>query len=428
MTNLIPANEYCLSIFDGTHDTPKPVTEGKLLITSKHISGGSLDTSSAYLISEKDYLSIQKRSAVSQWDILFSMIGSVGEVYLERNANIPYAIKNMGVFSCKSEREARWLYYYLISPAAKTHIQRYLNGAVQKFLPLGALRNFPVPPYDETKESPVKVLSTIDAKIDCNKRIIAELESMTKMLHDYWFVQFDFPDANGKPYKTSGGGMEFNDVLKCNVPEGWEVHSLSKWIANSKTGDWGKDGPEGNYLLRVACLRGTDLNGLNGVGVINAPTRYILNKNTSKLLSPYEFVIEISGGSPTQSTGRIASIIPETLTRFSDPIICSNFCKAISLDDNSYYFNFVQQWNSAYENGVLFGWEGKTSGIKNLLFDAFTSKYFVPTPPKYLAEKFFNIALPIESKKQLLGQENDSLAALRDCLLPLVMNGQVTVS
>ena len=428
MTNLIPANEYCQSIFDGTHDTPKPVTEGKLLITSKHISGGSLDSSSAYLISEKDYLSIQKRSAVSQWDILFSMIGSVGEVYLEKNPNIPYAIKNMGVFSCKSESEARWLYYYLISPAAKTHIQRYLNGAVQKFLPLGALRNFPVPPYDEAKEPLVKVLSTIDEKIDCNNRLNAELELMAKMLFDYWFVQFDFPDENQKPYKSSGGAMVYSDDLKREVPLGWDVKPLASWIAKDKTGDWGKETPEAKHIFRVSCIRGTDLNGLNGAGAVAAPTRYILEKNNSKLLSPFDFVIEISGGSPTQSTGRMANIIPETLRRFSNPLICSNFCKAISLHDKDYYFNFSFQWKSAYENGVLFGWEGKTSGIKNLLFDAFTQKYFVPTPPKYLARIFFDFVAPIESKKQLLCQENDLLESTRDWLLPMLMNGQVTAT
>src|SRR5690606_3086286 len=130
-----------------------------------------LDVLTAYMISEIEYASIQKRSAVSQWDILFSMIGSVGEVYLEKNEEVPYAIKNMGVFSCNNEYKAKWLYYYLRSPAAQSHIKRYLNGAVQKFLPLGALRDFPVIPFKDEKKNLVKVLEALDAKIDCNNRI-----------------------------------------------------------------------------------------------------------------------------------------------------------------------------------------------------------------------------------------------------------------
>jgi type I restriction enzyme S subunit len=69
------------------------------------------------------------------------------------------------------------------------------------------------------------VLCALDAKIDCNNRINAELEAMAKALYDYWFVQFDFPDAHGKPYKSSGGKMLYNATLKREIPEGWSGNS-----------------------------------------------------------------------------------------------------------------------------------------------------------------------------------------------------------
>lgn len=78
MSELIPASEYCSSVFDGTHATPKSSVNGAPLVTSKNILGRTLDLSSTYNISQKDYDGIQKRSAVSKWDILFSIIGSVG--------------------------------------------------------------------------------------------------------------------------------------------------------------------------------------------------------------------------------------------------------------------------------------------------------------------------------------------------------------
>ena len=319
-------------------------------------------------------------------------------------------------------------YCYYLLKSLKLNEQQV--GSSQPLLTQGILNNIQVKIEFDSKRQILlaNALSTLDAKIDCNNRLNAELELMAKMLYDYWFVQFDFPDENQKPYKSSGGAMVYSDDLKREVPLGWDVKPLASWIAKDKTGDWGKETPEAKHIFRVSCIRGTDLNGLNGAGAVAAPTRYILEKNNSKLLSPFDFVIEISGGSPTQSTGRMANIIPETLRRFSNPLICSNFCKAISLHDKDYYFNFSFQWKSAYENGVLFGWEGKTSGIKNLLFDAFTQKYFVPTPPKYLARIFFDFVAPIESKKQLLCQENDLLESTRDWLLPMLMNGQVTVS
>lgn len=427
MDRTISARSYCDSVFDGTHDTPKPVKEGMPLVTSKHIKGRKLDLSDTYYISHDDYLAIQKRSKVSQWDILFSMIGSVGEVYLEKDSNIPYAIKNIGVFSCKDEYKAKWLYYYLQSPAAKTHIKRYLAGAVQKFLSLGALRDFPVLPYNTASQSIIDVLFSVDQKIDINNRINSELEAMAKKLYDYWFVQFDFPDENGKPYKSSGGKMEYNPTLKRYIPAGWEVSTLSCLIGHDKTGDWGKDAPEGNYTLQVSCIRGADINGINGLGDTNPPTRLILEKNSYKILSPYEMVVEISGGSPTQSTGRLAFVTESTLKRFDNPLICSNFCKVFSLKQNVLFYWFIYSWNSIYENGTLFDWEGKTSGIKNLLFDSFVKNHSISVPPQYLAKDFSDCLDRLQEKKQFNLQENQQLTQLRDWLLPMLMNGQVKI-
>lgn len=121
----------------------------------------------------------------------------------------------------------------------------------------------------------------------------------------------------------------------------------------------------------------------------------------------------------------LAYILDSTLDRFSKPLICSNFCKAISLNDNTYFFNFAYEWFRIYDNNIFFGWEGKTSGIKNLLFDNFVDNHFVPKPPKDLASRFYEFTLPLQTKKQILLKENDNLVALRDWLLPMLMNGQI---
>ena len=232
MTNIvtITANDYCHSVFDGTHATPKPCPNGYKLVTSKNITSDGINISDAYFISEQDYFEINKRSKVCQWDILFSMIGTVGNLYLEENSNIDYAIKNIGMFSCQDEFKAKWLFYYLQSPMAKNHIKRFLNSAVQKFLSLEQLRNFPILPFEKDKIPIVEILSALDKKIALNKQINARLEEMAKTLYDYWFVQFDFPDANGKPYKSSGGEMVFDETLKREIPKGWEVKSLGDWV------------------------------------------------------------------------------------------------------------------------------------------------------------------------------------------------------
>ena len=282
-------------------------------------------------------------------------------------------------------------------------------------------------PHEKERQAVYLLLNKIDQKIELNNRINAELEAMAKTLYDYWFVQFDFPNEDGKPYKSSGGKMVYNNILKREIPEGWEIGTISEFIASSKGGDWGKETIEGKYTMPVICVRGADINGLNGSGQIEAPKRYILDKNKEKFLLPYDLVIEISGGSPTQSTGRLLLITDEMLSRFDEPLICSNFCKAISLVNHQYAYNFKYMWDSIYDSGVLFGWEGKTSGIKNLLFESFVSKYIICMPAVELVNKFFSLAEDIHKKKQNNLKENEKIIQLRDFLLPMLMNGQVTV-
>lgn len=254
-------------------------------------------------------------------------------------------------------------------------------------------------PSKNNQDKVANFLTVLDKKIELNNKINAELEAMAKLIYDYWFVQFDFPNANGKPYKSSGGKMVYNEDLKREIPEGWVMNSLSDWIESDKTGDWGKETEQGNYTLQVDCVRGADINGLNGMGKVKTPNRFILQKNKYKLLRPFDLVVEISGGSPVQSTGRIAYFITETFKRFNYPLICSNFCKAISLVNNNYFYNFIYQWKAIYDNGILFGWEGKTSGIKNLLFDSFVNKHNVCLPPENIAKEFFSLVETLEKKK-----------------------------
>src|SRR4030067_59079 len=123
----IPASEFCASVRDGTHDSPKPVEQGKRLITSRHITGGRLELSDAYLISDEDFEAINKRSKVGRWDVLISMIGTVGEPCLIKEEP-DFAIKNVGLFKTKSETDGKWLYYYLRSSEAQPSIREQSRG------------------------------------------------------------------------------------------------------------------------------------------------------------------------------------------------------------------------------------------------------------------------------------------------------------
>lgn len=348
--------------------------------------------------------------------------GSVSILKKEMTTN--QACCNLIIDETKAYYE--YVYYYL-----KTQYNqlRALSSGVRKNLNSNDIKQFEILLSDSIEEQKqiVQVLSNLDSKIELNKRINRELEQMAKLLYDYWFVQFDFPNEQGKPYKSSGGKMVYSKELKREIPEGWEVANLASWILKDKSGDWGKETKQGNYTEQVSCIRGADLNGLKGQGAIKSPTRYTLKKNVHKQLESHDLIVEISGGSPTQSTGRLAYLIDETLERFQNPLICSNFCKAVTLKEEKQLYYFAQTWQMLYDNDALFCWEGKTSGIKNLLFDGFVNSYNVPVPNNELVEKFNKTAHSVEVKKQANLKEIQHLTQLRDWLLPMLMNGQITV-
>jgi type I restriction enzyme S subunit len=326
------------------------------------------------------------------------------------------------------ENESSELFMHYVFTYIKKSIQNSASGSIQDNINIDYLTKLKFKiPEKKYQDKIVDILFFLDSKIELNNKINKELESMAKTLYDYWFVQFDFPNENGKPYKSSGGKMVYNKELKRKIPEGWEVKTISQLIGNNKGGDWGKEQEEGNYTQKVSCIRGADLNGLNGLGELNPPERFILDKNSNKILESHDLIVEISGGSPTQSTGRLSFVIDETITRFENPLICSNFCKSFSLENKKYLYYFIYMWNNLYDNSVLFGWEGKTSGIKNLLFDSFSQKYFIVLPNESINQKFYEKMDSLHKMKQKNLKENQELANLRDWLLPMLMNRQVRV-
>ena len=171
--NIIKAYDYCYNVTDGTHDSPKQTEFGKYLITSKHIKDNRIDFESAYKISEDDYNKIITRSKVDQWDIIISMIGAYcGFCCIESSKQTDYAIKNVGLLKVGNEVKCKWLYYYLTSPHGKQQLSKLRSGSSQPYISLGALRNLDIPvPNENTMIDIVSVLSSLDSKIELNRRI-----------------------------------------------------------------------------------------------------------------------------------------------------------------------------------------------------------------------------------------------------------------
>ena len=172
--------EVC-DVRDGTHDSPNKKAFGKYLITSKNVKNGSINFDSAYFISESDFDNINKRSKVDIDDLLFTMIGTVGEI-AHITEEPDFAIKNVGLIKTQSRILARYLLHYLQSTYAKDYISSNSSKGSQVFLGLGKLRNFPIPYVEPKIQSRiVQVLDNFDTVChDLNIGLPKEIELRQK--------------------------------------------------------------------------------------------------------------------------------------------------------------------------------------------------------------------------------------------------------
>lgn len=258
---------------------------------------------------------------------------------------------------------------------------------------------------DSKKEQKIlaDVLRCIDDKISLNTRMNAELEAMAKQLYDYWFVQFDFPDENGKPYKSSGGKMVYNSTLKREIPEGWEDTVLSD-IANITMGQ----SPDGSSYNEVGdgtvFYQGSTDFGIRFPSVrmyTTEPTRFA--KKGDILMSVRAPVGDTNIANEDCCIGRGLSAINSKIGSTSHLYFIIGDLKA--------KFNML---NSA---GTTFG-----AITKDELYNMPIIK-----PDKEIMLKYEAICSPIFDKQMIIGYEVNHLTHLRDSLLPMLMNGQVTV-
>lgn len=207
----------------------------------------------------------------------------------------------------------------------------------------------------------------------------------------------------------------------------WETGCFADLIQSKLNGDWGKDSPINNFSERVYCIRGADIPSVKTGNKGKMPTRYILSKNLSaKQLKPGDLVVEISGGSPTQSTGRVTLITRSLLKAYDAPLICTNFCKALE-PIYEYRFFIYFYWQNFYDKGKFFSYENGTTGIKNLDFNSFVDLEPIKIPPKELIDKFNSVCETVFNQIFLNGRQSECLERIRDLLLPRLLSGQIEI-
>ena len=313
-------------------------------------------------------------------------------------------IKNLDEFN------ADYLYYNLTQPFIVNYLQTVAQNQVSSYPSINpsdlAKLNLSFPPFSEQQKI-ASVLSNIDKKISLNRQINRTLEQMAKRLYDYWFVQFDFPNSDGKPYKSSGGKMAYNAELKREIPAGWEVGNLYE-IADYINGLACQNFRPKVYEESLPVIKIREMN--EGITKdteqvsINIPEKYKINNGD--ILFSWSATLEVMvwNGGKGGLNQHIFKVMPKNY--FSHEYVYQQL--------DRYVVNFQKQA------------EARKTTMGHITSEHINQSRVV-LPPEETVQVFTQKVKTLSKMQSNLKAENLKLASLRDRLLPLLMNGQVEI-
>ncbi|MGX9277817.1 restriction endonuclease subunit S [Pantoea ananatis] len=314
-----------------------------------------------------------------------------------------------------AELDVIYLKYIIASPWFSKYIQSINTGSLVPHISSKQIKDFPVNlPSVQLQKRLSSVLAAIDKKIDINNRLNAELEAMAKTLYDYWFVQFEFPDANGKPYKTCGGNMEYSTILKREIPTGWKSGTLNDLgqIVGGSTPTTSR--PENFTANGTPWITPNDLS----------------DNQRNKFISRGALDVSVEGiKSASLKTYPAGTVLLSSRAPIGYMAISRN-----ELTTNQGFKSFIPSKNYSTEYVYYAVKNSLPLIVKNASGSTFKEvsgsvlkSIEVMLPAFSVADSFTKMVAEIFSRQEKLELENQQLIALRDWLLPLLMNGQVTV-
>ena len=310
----------------------------------------------------------------------------------------------------KEGQDLTYLYYVLKS----LNLNSKQIGSSQPLITQSMLKDMVVDiEIDIEKQKKIaNSISIIDQKIQINNQINQELEAMAKTLYNYWFVQFDFPDQNGKPYKSSGGKMVYHPELKREIPEGWGVEKLGD-LAQFKNGINYEKTSSGSEKVKIINVRNISSSTIF-INQTDLDEIFLENDKSTNFIVNEGMILITRSGIPGAT--RLVSEL-EAKTVYSGFIIASEVNDLIYKNLIFYYLKNVEEVLKNQSAGTI---------MKNISQSVLTDMV-VSLPPQNVLLKFNSIIDNLLEQMKNVQRQNQELTQLRDWLLPMLMNGQVKV-
>ena len=367
----------------------------------------------------KEFHKKNKKSQIKKGDVLIARHGDNGKANVFKEDFDAQVLNAVIIEPNQDLLDSNLIKIFFDSPFIKKQILGVIKGSVQGVINTSHIANLLVPLSKEIDYKHVsKIITSLDSKIELNNGINTELESMAKTLYDYWFLQFDFPDKDGKPFKTSGGKMVWNEELKRDIPDGWNVDILKNHIS----------------IERGISYKGTDIKD-KGIPMVNLNSFYLDGRykdegikyfagsvNENKVIHTGDLMIATTDVTRNAYIIGKSFILPDL---YSGQIVASCDIAKVNIGDKLDKYFLDMLFNSDNYHRYI---KGFASGTLVLHLDTKgVDWYKCLIPPKDLLNKYAKFKLNIDAKKTLTLKENKQLAQLRDWLLPMLMNGQVKV-
>ena len=377
-----------------------------------------IELSSGKNISEQLFISSEKYSEIKskfpvpqENDVLITAVGTIGEILVVKDPNFYFKDGNLiWLRNINFEIiDIDYLYYFLKSDLFQKTIKYNNIGAVQKALTIDFFKTVKITlPSLDNQRKLVSVLKSIGKKLKINNQINQELEAMAKTLYDYWFVQFDFPDQNGNPYKSSGGKMVYNPELKREIPEGWGVTKLNEVVDLIS----GYPFSSNDYVTSGKYKLYTIKNVQDGY-TVDKVDNYLdfLPSNMSHecQLRRGDLIMSLTG-----NVGRVGMVYEDDVLLNQRVLKLNPFNKT----HKSFIYSFFRSdVTKAHLENMSTGTSQKNLSPIDI------GNMMIPFPSESLLSKFLDNLNMLENNFV----ENQQLTQLRDWLLPMLMNGQVKV-
>lgn len=392
------------NISDCLHVTPKYTNVGIPMIRVTEIKNSFLELAEALKVSNEDYKKYTTNYVPQMGDIILARVGAFLGEFAYVDTNDKFCIgQNTTILNPRKHN--KYIYYNLISPLTQLRLQREAAGSAYKSVGVDTIKNFSIElPDDDVQAGKIgELLFSIDKKIQLNKRIITELEEMAQTIYNYWFVQFDFPNAEGKPYRSSGGKMVWNEQSKREIPEGWGFATLAD-IANITMGQ----SPSGESYNEIG--DGTVFyQGRTDFGY-RYPTSRVHTTQPSRMAYKGDILLSVRAPVGDINIANENCCIGRGLAALNSKIA-----------SNSHLFMLMKSLKPIFD---VFNSNGTTFGAltKDNLYEI-----NVIIPKSIVLNKYESIAGGIDAQIAILDEQNRELSKLRDWILPMLMNGQVVV-